>query len=220
MNATSVGLIALGYLIGSVPTGLMLVRWLAGTDIRDHGSGNMGTVNVLRVAGPAVAAIVLVADMLKGFVPVWLAIDRGAGSWIIVLCGLAAIAGHNWSVFLRFRGGRGIATSFGVLLGLSLKVALIAAAVWIIVVALTRYSSLGSLLAVISVPVALWRTGASDAYVVFGVIAAVFAVIRHRSNIERLMRGTERRITDRERPKDQEPPKHGKRPDDREPPKP
>jgi len=220
MNATSVGLIALGYLIGSVPTGLMLVRWLAGTDIRDHGSGNMGTVNVLRVAGPAVAAIVLVADMLKGFVPVWLAIDRGAGSWIIVLCGLAAIAGHNWSVFLRFRGGRGIATSFGVLLGLSLKVALIAAAVWIIVVALTRYSSLGSLLAVISVPVALWRTGASDAYVVFGVIAAVFAVIRHRSNIERLMRGTERRITDRERPKDQEPPKDGKRPDDREPPKP
>jgi len=220
MNATSVGLIALGYLIGSVPTGLMLVRWLAGTDIRDHGSGNMGTVNVLRVAGPAVAAIVLVADMLKGFVPVWLAIDRGAGSWIIVLCGLAAIAGHNWSVFLRFRGGRGIATSFGVLLGLSLKVALIAAAVWIIVVALTRYSSLGSLLAVISVPVALWRTGASDAYVVFGVIAAVFAVIRHRSNIERLMRGTERRITDRERPKDQEPPKDGKPPDDREPPKP
>jgi len=220
MNATSVGLIALGYLIGSVPTGLMLVRWLAGTDIRDHGSGNMGTVNVLRVAGPAVAAIVLVADMLKGFVPVWLAIDRGAGSWIIVLCGLAAIAGHNWSVFLRFRGGRGIATSFGVLLGLSLKVALIAAAVWIIVVALTRYASLGSLLAVISVPVALWRTGAPDAYVVFGVIAAVFAVIRHRSNIERLMRGTERRITDRERPKDQEPPKDGKRPDDREPPKP
>jgi len=220
MNATSVGLIALGYLIGSVPTGLMLVRLLAGTDIRDHGSGNMGTVNVLRVAGPAVAAIVLVADMLKGFVPVWLAIDRGAGSWIIVLCGLAAIAGHNWSVFLRFRGGRGIATSFGVLLGLSLKVALIAAAVWIIVVALTRYSSLGSLLAVISVPVALWRTGASDAYVVFGVIAAVFAVIRHRSNIERLMRGTERRITDRERPKDQEPPKDGKPPDDREPPKP
>ena len=194
MNAASLGLIALGYLIGSVPTGLVLVRVLARTDIRRHGSGNIGAVNVLRVAGPAVAAIVLVADMLKGFAPVWLAIDRGAGPWTIVLCGLAAIAGHNWSVFLRFRGGKGIATSFGVLLGLSLKVALVAGAVWIIVVALTRYSSLGSLLAVIAVPFALWRFGAPDAYVAFGVIAMVFALYRHRGNIDRLRAGAERRM--------------------------
>jgi glycerol-3-phosphate acyltransferase PlsY len=201
MNAASIGLIALSYLIGSVPTGFVLVRVLAGADIRQHGSGNIGTVNVLRVAGPAVAALVLVADMLKGFIPVWLAVDRGAGSWTTVLCGLAAIAGHNWSVFLRFGGGKGIATSFGVLLGLSFKVALIAGAVWVIVVALTRYASLGSLLAVIAVPIAFWRVEAPDAYVAFGVIAMLFALYRHRGNIERLAQGTERRITDRESPK-------------------
>jgi len=200
MNASAVGLIVLSYLIGSVPTGLVLVRVLAGTDIRKHGSGNIGTVNVLRVAGPAVAAIVLAADILKGFVPVWLAIDRGTGPWTIVLCGLAAIAGHNWSVFLGFGGGKGIATSFGVLLGLSVKAALVAAALWIVVVALTRFASLGSLLAVVSVPLSLWRLGAPDAYIAFGVIAAVFALYRHRGNIERLTKGTERRITDREPP--------------------
>jgi acyl phosphate:glycerol-3-phosphate acyltransferase len=193
-----VGLVALAYLIGALPTGLVLVRLLAGADIRQYGSGNVGAANVLRVAGPAVAGIVLAADVVKGFVPGWLAIRYGAGPWTIVLCGLAAIAGHNWSVFLRFGGGKGIATSFGVLLGLSLPAALVAAAVWILVVAVTRYSSLGSLLAAVPVPITLWRIGAPDAYVAFGIVAVAFAVYRHRSNIERLRAGTERRITDRE----------------------
>ena len=198
--ASSAGLIVLAYLIGAIPTGLVLVRTLAGTDIREHGSGNIGTVNVLRVAGPAVAVIVLAADILKGFAPVWFASALGMGPWTIVLCGLAAIAGHNWSVFLGFAGGKGVATSFGVLLGLSLKVALVAAGVWIVVVAFTRYASLGSLLAVLSVPLSFWRMGAPGAYVAFGVVAALFAVYRHRGNIERLAHGTERRITDREPP--------------------
>lgn len=193
--------IALSYLIGGVPTGLVLVRLLKGEDIRKHGSGNIGTVNVLRVAGPATAAAVLVVDILKGLVPVLLAGRVATAPWVIVACGLAAIAGHNWSVFLGFHGGKGIATSYGVLLGLSWPAAAVAAAVWIVVVAVTRYASLGSLLGVASVPLTLWRLRQPAEYVAFGVIAALFAIYRHRSNIQRLVSGTELRLTDRGTPR-------------------
>ncbi len=190
-------LIVLGYFIGALPTGLVLVRVLRGEDIRKHGSGNIGTVNVLRVAGPGVAAAVLLVDVLKGLVPVLLALRGGVASWAVVAAGLAAIAGHNWSVFLGFRGGKGIATSFGVLAGLSMPAALVAAVVWIIVVAITRFASLGSLLAVVSVPISLWRLRTPPEYVAFGVVASLFAIYRHRANIQRLAAGTELRITDR-----------------------
>ncbi|SRR5579884_29005 len=193
--------IVLSYLIGAVPTGLVVVRLLKGEDIRRHGSGNIGTVNVLRVAGPATAAAVLAVDILKGLVPVLLAARLTASPWIVVACALAAIAGHNWSVFLGFQGGKGIATSYGVLLGLAWPAALVAAAVWIVVVAITRYASLGSLLGVASVPLTLWWLHGPTAYVAFGVIAALFAIYRHRGNIQRLVTGTELRITDRGTPR-------------------
>jgi glycerol-3-phosphate acyltransferase PlsY len=194
-------LMILSYFIGAVPTGLLLVRLLKGEDIRRHGSGNIGTVNVLRVAGPATAVTVLAVDALKGLVPVLLAIRLVGTPWVTVACALAAIAGHNWSVFLGFSGGKGIATSFGVLLGLSWPAAMVAAAIWIVVVAITRYASLASLMAVASVPLALWRQQQPAEYVGFGVIAAVFAIYRHRNNIQRLVSGTELRITDRATPK-------------------
>lgn len=190
-------LIVLGYFIGALPTGLILVRVLRGEDIRKYGSGNIGAANVLRVAGPAVAAAVLLVDVLKGLVPVLLALRAGVAPWAVVAAGLATIAGHNWSVFLSFQGGKGIATSFGVLAGLSLPAALVAAAVWIIVVAITRFSSLGSLLAVVSVPILLWRLRTPPEYVAFGIIASLLAIYRHRANIQRLVAGTELRITDR-----------------------
>jgi len=193
--------VVLGYLIGAVPTGLILVRLLTGEDIRRHGSGNIGTVNVLRVAGPATAATVLTVDILKGLVPVLLAERLPVPPWTVVACGLAAIVGHNWSVFLGFTGGKGIATSYGVLLGLSRPTAVAAATVWVVVVAITRYASLGSLLGVASVPLTLWRLHQPIEYVVFGIIAAVFAIYRHRGNIQRLVLGTELRITDRGTPK-------------------
>ncbi len=190
--------VVISYLIGAIPTGLIVVRLLSGEDIRRHGSGNIGTVNVLRVAGPATAIVVLAVDIVKGLVPVLLAVRAGAPAWVAVLGGLAAIAGHNWSVFLRFQGGKGVATSFGVLLGLSWSAAAVAAAVWIVTVAVTRYASLGSLLAVVSVPITLWRLRQPDEYVSFGVIAALFAIYRHRANLQRLVAGTELHITDRE----------------------
>jgi acyl phosphate:glycerol-3-phosphate acyltransferase len=190
--------VIVGYLIGAIPTGLIVVRLLSGEDIRRHGSGNIGTVNVLRVAGPATAIVVLAVDIVKGLIPVLLATRAGAPAWVVVLGGLAAIAGHNWSVFLRFQGGKGVATSFGVLLGLSWPAAAVAAAVWIVTVAVTKYASLGSLLAVVSVPITLWRLRQPDEYVSFGVIAALFAIYRHRANLQRLVAGTELHITDRE----------------------
>ena len=193
----ALALIVLGYFIGALPTGLVLVRVLRGEDIRKYGSGNIGTVNVLRVAGPAVAAAVLLVDVLKGLVPVLLALRAGVAPWAVVAAGLAAIAGHNWSPFLGFRGGKGIATSFGVLAALSLPAAFLAAVVWLVAVAITRFASLGSLLAVVSVPVALWRLRTPPEYVAFGLIASLFAIYRHRSNIQRLVAGTELRITDR-----------------------
>ncbi|MHB8733252.1 MAG: glycerol-3-phosphate 1-O-acyltransferase PlsY [bacterium] len=189
--------IVLAYFIGALPTGLILVRVFRGEDIRKYGSGNIGAVNVLRVAGPAVAAAVLLVDVMKGLVPVLLALRAGPAPWAVVAAGLAAIAGHNWSIFLGFRGGKGIATSFGVLAGLSLQAALAAAAVWIVVVAITRFSSLGSLLAVVSVPLVLWRLRTPPEYVAFGLIASLLAIYRHRANIQRLVAGTELRITDR-----------------------
>jgi acyl phosphate:glycerol-3-phosphate acyltransferase len=190
--------IVVSYLIGAIPTGLIVVRLLTGEDIRRHGSGNIGTVNVLRVAGAGTAVVVLAVDILKGLVPIVLAERMGASAWTVVLAGLAAIAGHNWSIFLKFQGGKGVATSFGVLAALSWPAAAVAAAVWIVTVAVTRYSSLGSLLGVVSVPITMWRLNQPEEYVYFGVIAALFAIYRHRANIQRLVAGTELHITDRE----------------------
>lgn len=189
--------IVLGYLLGSLPTGLLLVRALTGIDIRERGSGNIGAVNVFRTAGLAVSAAVLAVDMLKGAAAVLAARAMDQPDGVLVTAGLAAIAGHNWSVFLRFRGGKGIATSFGVLVAILPVAALIAAGVWAAVVGLTRYASLGSLLAVASVPVVMWWRGAPPAYLAFGAVTLVLAVYRHWANIGRLLAGTELKVTDR-----------------------
>lgn len=191
--------IAIGYLLGSLPTGLVVVRALTGTDIRNAGSGNIGTVNVYRVTGLGASALVLAVDMLKGAGAVVLARAWGLPAAVQVAAGLAAIAGHNWSPFLRFRGGKGIATSFGVLLAMSPIVGLVAAVVWGIVVGVTRYASLGSLLAMASVPVTMWWRREPAAYLVFGLITLVLAVYRHRANLARLVSRTELKITDKSR---------------------
>lgn len=185
------------YLVGSMPTGLWLVRWLRGVDVRQHGSGNIGTANVYRVAGPWLGGAVLLADLAKGALPVLASRSLGLDSWWTVAAGLASIAGHNWSAFLQFRGGKGIATSFGVLLALSPKAAAVAAGVWVAAVAATQYASLGSMLAMLSVPVSLllWREPVS--HFAFGLATAAMALVRHRSNLRRLVEGTELRITDR-----------------------
>jgi glycerol-3-phosphate acyltransferase PlsY len=188
-----------GYVLGSLPTGLIVVRLLAGTDIRKAGSGNIGTVNVYRVAGLGPSILVLAVDVLKGAVPVLLARAWGHTEAVQVAAGLATIVGHNWSLFLRFGGGKGIATSFGALLAISPIVGMVAAIVWGVVVGITRYASLGSLLAVATVPLTMgWRREPMP-HLVFGLLTLIFAVYRHRANIARLFAGTELKVTDRPR---------------------
>lgn len=194
--------LAAAYLLGALPSGLMLVKMLAGVDIRRHGSGNIGAANVYRVAGPAVAALVLAVDMLKGLIAVLLARAAGLDARGVVAAGLLAIAGHNWSVFLRFGGGKGIATSFGALLAISPIAAAVAAGVWIAAVAVTQYASVGSLLGVASVPLVMWGRGESPAHLLFGLAALLLALYRHQANIGRLLAGTEMRVFNRQKPND------------------
>ena len=182
-------LVAGGYLLGAVPFGLLVVRLVTGRDIRAEGSGNIGATNVFRIAGPALGIVVLALDMVKGAVPVLVARQIGASPAVAVAAGLATIVGHNWPVFLKGKGGKGIATSYGVLLALSPVVGLIAALIWVGAVAVTRFASLGSLLGVLSVPVAMLARGEPFAHVVFGVAAAGLGVHRHRANIQRLIAG-------------------------------
>ncbi|MBM3469748.1 MAG: glycerol-3-phosphate 1-O-acyltransferase PlsY [Armatimonadetes bacterium] len=193
------------YLLGAVPFGLLVVRAVTGRDIRKEGSGNIGASNVYRVAGPAVGALVLSLDVLKGFLPVVVSQRWGLDPAATVAVGLAAIAGHNWSVFLRGEGGKGVATSYGVLLALSPAAGLIAAGIWVAVILITRYASLASLLGVLSVPVVMRLRSEPAVHLAFGMAVVIFAFYRHRANIGRLLRGQELRITGRRgRRKEQE----------------
>lgn len=189
-------LLAAGYLIGAIPTGLVIIRLLRGVDIRTVGSGNIGATNVYRVAGLPTAVLVLLVDALKGVVPVVLARASAGPLWSEAAAGLAAIIGHNWSVFLGFTGGKGIATSFGVLVALSPVAAAVAAGIWGVVLVISRYVSVASILAIASLPVVMWARGEPPDHLVFALAALVFAIYRHRANLARLRAGTEPRITE------------------------
>lgn len=183
------------YLLGSIPFGLLIVRAATGRDIRQEGSGNIGASNVYRVAGPGLALAVLALDLVKGVLPMLVAHRVSPHPLPALAVGIAAVAGHNWSIFLRGQGGKGIATSYGVLLGLSPASAVVAGIVWVIVALLTRYASLASLVGVLSVPFAMWIRHEPVEHLAFGVAAVVFAFYRHRANIGRLRRGEELKIS-------------------------
>lgn len=195
ISALTIAFVWLGsYLAGSIPAGIVFSRLFRGIDVRKSGSGNIGSANVLRVAGPGPAALTLLFDAAKGFLPVIVAQQLGLPLWAQLLSGLAAIFGHNWSIILRGRGGKGIATSLGVLLAFAALVTLIALAVWLIVIAGSRYASLASLLMMASVPVLLALFHYESAYWIFGAALVVLAIYRHRGNIDRLLHGTELKI--------------------------
>ncbi|MDE2127716.1 MAG: glycerol-3-phosphate 1-O-acyltransferase PlsY [Armatimonadetes bacterium] len=188
------------YLLGSIPFGLWIARRFAGVDITAAGSGNIGSTNVMRVCGPRLAIVVFLLDVLKGFVPPFIVFHAGMAPSVIIMAAMAAIIGHNFSVWLGFRGGKGIATSLGALLGVSPLVGVSALAVFLLAVLVVRYISVGSILAAISLPVFmpiyyphdLWRLG-------FASLAGVMALIKHRANIGRLLKGTEPRLNLRRR---------------------
>lgn len=192
-----------GYLIGSVPNGLLIGK-ARGIDIRQHGSGNIGATNAFRVLGKKWGILVFILDFLKGLIAVQLAIAIGgarlspAASGIIG--GLAAIIGHNFPCWLRFKGGKGIATSGGVLVGLLPVVTAILIPVWAIVFFTTRYVSVASIAVAVALPIiVVLLYGAGGPLFWFALVVCALAVWRHRSNIKRLMEGTENRFERKKR---------------------
>lgn len=182
------------YLLGSIPFGLIIVKAWKGVDIRQYGSGNIGATNVLRIAGKGPAAIVFIADVSKGLIPVYVAQQIAHNDWLTMAGGMAAIVGHATSVFLRFRGGKAVATSLGVIVGLDPRVAGIAFGLWLVLVMLTRYVSIASITVTISIVPLMFAFHSPVAVKVFGAVASAFILIKHKSNISRLIQRTEPRI--------------------------
>jgi glycerol-3-phosphate acyltransferase PlsY len=198
---TTLLVLAAAFFLGSIPTGYLVAR-AKGVDIRQHGSGNIGATNVLRTLGKPLGIFVFAVDALKGFAAVWLPhflATAPAPEWLPVAAAVAAIVGHNYTPWLGFRGGKGIATSAGVLLALMPWAVLVIAVVWFVVFSATRYVSLASMSAAAALPVAvalLWHFGAGGnlSLLIFALLISALAIWRHRSNIQRLRNGTEPRI--------------------------
>lgn len=186
----------LSYLVGSISFSVLLAKMLKGIDIRQHGSGNAGATNTLRILGKGPAILVLCLDVLKGIIAVWLGKWLGGDeAWIPALCGIAAIIGHNWPLYFHFRGGKGVATTIGVMVTLSFLPTLFAGIIAILSIVITRYVSLGSLILVALTPVFLLVLGGYP-WAVFwsSLIIAVFVFWRHRSNIVKMIEHRENKI--------------------------
>ena len=199
--------IVLSYLGGAIPAGYVAGK-LKGIDIREHGSGNIGFTNALRVMGVGSGVVVLLADVGKGVVAVLAISQLGAiqpnelTPYIRELCGGFAMIGHVWTVFLKFRGGKGVATSLGIFTSLFWQAGLISLAVWIVIVAITRYVSLGSILLCTAFCVACFTTGGQYVWGIriLALVVTVIVIYRHKGNIQRLIRGEERKFGQREKP--------------------
>lgn len=185
--------IALGYLVGSVPFAYLLAR-LRGVDVRFAGSGNVGAANVLRTTGAWRGVIVMVLDLLKGIGAVAFAQGVSASNATIALSGAAAIVGHIYPLWLRFHGGKGVAVAAGVFTLLSPGATAMAAAAFLAIAWVTRYISLASIAATVTLPPAAWIFGAPDAVVLVAIGASILILFRHRTNWQRLRAGTERRM--------------------------
>ena len=188
----------LAYLIGSISWGYMILQWKMGVDVREYGSGRTGMSNVLRTGGVKSAAVVLTLDIAKGLVAVVLARQLIGTHGAEVTAGLIVLAGHNWPVFLRFKGGRGILTALG---GLTLMVpiaALVATVTFLIITLLSRYISLGSVVGVVIGAISILALAIAnmspDTYMIYGFIAGVIIIWQHRDNIQRIREGNERRL--------------------------
>lgn len=190
------GIIILCYLIGSIPFSYLFGRIFAGVDIRSRGSGNVGATNVLRTMGVGAGLGALAADGLKGVLVAWIGQLAGGPVLVAVCCGLA-IVGHCYPIFLRFRGGKGVATAAGIMLFLMPKIFLILLFVFVAVVIITRYVSMASLVAAVLFPLLAISFSQSIPYILLSTLMAVMVVYRHRENIRRLRNGTESKLGDK-----------------------
>ena len=193
--------VLVAYLLGSIPTGFLVAK-ARGVDIRGEGSGNIGATNVFRILGIPAGIFVLLADAAKGWLAVsvmakliaeWL-YPPLASDWFAICAGVAAILGHNYTCWLYFKGGKGIATSAGVLAALVPWPLLIILTIWIVVFALTHYVSLASIFASFALPVASWLVGESSTVILVTGALGALAIYKHKANIQRLLKGTENRI--------------------------
>lgn len=200
--------IAISYLIGSIPTAYIFGRLLKGIDIRNFGSGNVGATNAFRTLGRGWGIAILLLDIIKGFLPVMLLgsllnyqynFEQNQNLFIII--GLGAICGHNWTLFLNFKGGKGVATTLGVLLGLAFKIPGLAIVLgltistWFLSFLLFRIISLSSVLAALSFPIFTILFNQSLTVISTGVLLSIFIILRHKSNIKRLIKGQEPRLS-------------------------
>ena len=188
------------YLLGSIPFGLLIVKATAGTDIREKGSGNIGAANVARNAGPVAGALTLFLDAAKGYLAVWLAgyFAHGSVRWM-AFAAVAAVIGHMFPIWLRFHGGKGVATGLGVFIPICWQAVAAGIVLWLLVVIFWRYSSLGSIVAAAAMPVFVYLLYAPphappDIVTISTTLVAVLIIFKHRSNIERLIAGEENKL--------------------------
>lgn len=194
MSVFAVLAIAGSYALGSVPTGLWLGQRLRGIDIREHGSKNIGATNTMRVLGKKLGAVALACDILKGLAPVLLAQRYGAWEHLPMLCGIAAILGHTFSFFVKFKGGKGVATSAGVFLGLAPLPTLVGVIVFGVTVAATRMVSAGSVLAAAAMAISVFVLPVSTVIRVLTCVVAALVIYKHRANLQRILKGEENRL--------------------------
>lgn len=194
--------LGLSYFLGSIPTAYIFGKLYKGLDIREYGSKNIGATNVFRVLGKGPGSVVLVLDILKGVLAVVVisSLVRLDGVVFYILFGVAAVCGHNWTVFLNFKGGKGVATSLGVLIGLTIQIASLRLVlvgvilVWAAVFLFTGYVSLASMIAVVFLPFFMLFFTQSLALVILGIVFCIFVILRHRPNIQRLLHRKESRV--------------------------
>ena len=195
--ATTLILIAGAYLLGSLSSAIIVCRLLGLPDPRGEGSGNPGATNVLRIGGKKAAAITLIGDMLKGLIPVLIAKLLGATIAVQAMVAVAAFLGHLYPLFFGFRGGKGVATALGVLLGLHWPVGLLTIATWLVIAKLFKISSLAALLSILVTPLYIWWLIPERSLIVAMLFMGVLLFWRHRSNIQNLVKGTEGHIDDK-----------------------
>lgn len=186
--------ILLGYIFGSVSFSYIVAKKVAGIDIRQHGSKNAGATNTLRLLGKGPAILVLALDALKGIVAVLIAMQLTELPWLIMVTGLFAILGHNWPVFFGFKGGKGVATTIGVVFTLAFFPALIAAVIALIFIYIFRYVSLGSLVFATLLPVFMALFNVPTAYIIGAIAIMILSYVRHRTNIIRIIKGEENKL--------------------------
>lgn len=187
--------ITICYLLGSIPFGYIVGKMFKKIDIRELGSGNIGATNVFRMLGPSLASLVLIGDIGKGILSIYLVRFLNIDNLLIsTIAGLVVICGHDWSIFLGFKGGKGIATTFGVVFALNPTISILAVIVWGIVLVTTRYASLSSILAIISILIFTILFKQPYEYIMFSAIILVLGIFNHKDNIKRLRSGNERKI--------------------------